>query len=334
LEELLTSIEANPPIFRPSRELPDFFQLQPTRTPLFGHLATRFILEVNGQQETLIRLIPLYGESRVFLLLSSRLYRFSQAEFLLLDALSKIFHRHPSVVTKTHFVSYPEPYMIHRRLVAVDSRQVATFGNITRPYSFIRLIARARSSEDSVLAPQPDFPDDLLLKWAIGGSDGNRNNFLYCRQSIASHYAAFSYLEMLFGSAIRFVPPLLFSVDRQRVFYPGILQGMGGIAFPPLTNQVRRYLPDFVLKGTFSATWLAAANSLGRNIHKVRVLIEAFLPEQRQALGVVERIERMMVVMGKDTDKDESVWGFDLLDHLIECAGQATKVDCTRIAWI
>jgi hypothetical protein len=335
IDDVLAFCEASPPVFKPSHPFPEFFSLYGIKAPLFGHGTNRMILEADGTHEALIRLIPFYGESRVVTLVSPRLYRFSQAEYFVLINLARMFHNHASCVTRAFFVSYPESYMIHPRLLAIDTAAVVSFRDIAQPYNFLRLllVANAGGSGRDVPA-RAGLPDDLFLNWAIRGADGNRANFLFCRQGIASHYAAISCLQVIFRPTINLVPPILFGVDRQRVMYPGMLLGVSMAVFPPLTDQIRRYLPDFVLRGTFTATWHAVAMAMAKNIPKVQMLVEALLPAERSHAALPLRIERTAVAVSNDTDKSDVIWAFDLVDHLIECSTNVMRADSTRLAWI
>jgi hypothetical protein len=329
-EDVLSFCEANPPVFRASKPLPDFFSLFTMKVPLFGHPTARITLEADGHHEALMRLIPLSGESHLVALLSPRLYRFSQAEYLFLTALARMFHNHASCVTRAHFVSYPDSHMIHPKLLAVDTRTVVSFRGIVQPYNLLRLLFEAASGRSH----RASLPDDLLLNWAIRGADGNRANFLFCRQGIAAHYAAISCLQLIIRPGAALAPPILFGVDRQRVIYPGMLQGRSTATFPPLTDQVRRYLPDFVLRGAFTATWHAVAAAMAKNIAKVQMLVQALLPAERTHLAIPQRIEKTAVAVSKDTDKSDAVWAFDIVDHLIECSTNVMRADLTRIAWV
>jgi hypothetical protein len=227
---------ANPPVFRASRALPEFSSLQPTKVPLFGCPAMGIAIEANGVREAVVRLILFRGESRTFLLVSPRLYRFSQAEFLLFGTLAKLVNAHPSLIEKSHFLSYPETYRIHTNLVAVDCRGAASMREIAEPHSVFRKLGATEWISDSVEVPRPDLPDDLLLNWAVHGAMGNRKNFIFARQSLASHYGALTLMEVVLGRTEWPTTPLLFGVDRQRVFWPGLSEG-AGVSAPDRTGQ-------------------------------------------------------------------------------------------------
>jgi hypothetical protein len=108
-----------------------------------------------------------------------------------------------------------------------------------------------------------EIPNDLLLNWFIRGSEGNKQNFLYLRASFASSLASVSVFQLILGSQP--LPSVLFFDDRQKVSIPGSLDGMTGIVQLPLSDQIQKPLPKFVLKGSFSTSWMAVVNSISKN---------------------------------------------------------------------
>jgi hypothetical protein len=170
-----------------------------------------------------------------------------------------------------------------------------------------------------------------MLAWALQGANGNRNDFLFCRQSIASHIGALACIQTILARELPAIPPMLFSVDRRTVCIPGMLGWKVGVPVPPLTNSLKRFLPPAVLAGSFTTAWHVVASALAKDRGKVEVLFGAFISDPTIEELALRRIDEMTVTGEPGTGL---VWPFDLLDQLIQSANNRLNADLAMIAWI
>jgi hypothetical protein len=71
-----------------------------------------------------------------------------------------------------------------------------------------------------------------------------------------------------------------------------------------------------------------------RATEKIRPLLGALLRDTQFEEETIGRIEKISVAEGRDTDKTDAIWGFDLLEHLIQCSNNRMHADGTKIGWI
>jgi hypothetical protein len=342
--DLVAFCACNPPVFRTTQKCPDCFSLTGVRFPWIGQPAVRVAIEADGSKEAVLRLLTLRGDSRQFLLLSPSLYRFTQREFYLVQTFSKIIQTHPTACTRQHFVYYPNSYLVHRRLLIVDARPGTTFRDIVRPWALCELLAdSARRVVEPGLSPQSvrerrslNIRDDLLLEWLIRGSESNKSNFLFLRSSFASHLAVVSAFQLLFGAHP--LPPVLFMDDRQRICIPGSIGGASIVMHLPLTDQIQRMLPGFVLRGSFASTWQTVVNAIHKNVTKLTICLTALLPQDTakrpSSRSMIMRVEKASVQTAREATKSDDEFPFKLLDHLIDISSNAFPAQTIRFGWV
>jgi hypothetical protein len=288
--------------------------------------------------------LTLRGDSRQFLLLSPSIYRFTQREFCLIQTLGKIIQNHPTACTRQHFVYYPNSYLVHCRLLIVDSRPGTTFRDIVRPWSLCELLADgARRAVEPGLSPQSvrerrslSIRDDLLLEWLIRGSESNKSNFLFLRSSFASHLAVISAFQLVFGAQL--LPAVLFMDDRQRICIPGSIGGVSTVMHLPLSDQIHRTLPGFVLRGSFASTWQTVVNAIHKNVTKLTISLTALLPpdtaKRPSPRSMTVRVEKAAVQAAREATKSDDEFPFKLIDHLIDNSSNAFHAQTIRFGWV
>jgi hypothetical protein len=181
-----------------------------------------------------------------------------------------------------------------------------------------------------------EISNDLLLNWFLRGSEGNKQTFFYLRAFFASHLASVSVFQLILGSQL--VPSVLFFDDRQKVCIPGSLDGMTGIVELPLSDQIQRLLPKFVLKGSFSTSWMAAVNSISKTLTKLALLLNTFVAEEKQqkvpAASVLARVKQLAMQETTDTRKTDDQFQFAVMDHLIETSNNAFHAQAVKVGWV
>jgi hypothetical protein len=195
-------------------------------------------------------------------------------------------------------------------------------------------------------ARQNELSKTLFLDWFLRGAQGSRSNFLYLRQSFASHLAALAALHVVFSPRPSPEPCLAVIEDRQRVLFPGFFElaaYQGQVrefaVHLPLTEQIGEALPAYVLKGSFATSWHTVVGEVARDIDKLRIMLHVFLETQEhrcpEAIEArVARVTKMAQQIGEDTDKYDDPFQFALFDHLVECSATALAAQMIRTGWI
>jgi hypothetical protein len=137
------------------------------------------------------------------------------------------------------------------------------------------------------------------------------------RAFFASDLASVSVFQLIFGSQP--LPSVLCFDDRQKVCIPGSLDGMTGIVQLPLSDQIQKLLPKFVLKGSFSTSWMAAVNSISKNLTKLTLLLNTFVAQEKlqkvPAESVLARAKQLVVQETMDIGKTDDQFPFAVLNH-------------------
>jgi hypothetical protein len=247
-------------------------------------------------------------------------------------------------VIRPYFVSYPNSWLIHRKLLMVDARPASTFRDIVHPWSIVELLAESSrcvvepgSSPQSIRERRAlPIPDSMLLDWFIQGSEATKSNFLFLRSSFASHLAVASAFQILFGAHP--CPSVLFFDDRQRVCIPGSIGENNHIVHLPLSDQIQKLLPRFVLKGSFSTSWGTVMNSIGKNATKLTILLTVLVPQDNAKKlppkAMVNRVTKLSVQITESTGKCDELFPFALLDHLIDASNNAFHAQTMRFGWV
>ena len=300
-------------------------------------------------------MITMYGEIREFPLVCSHYYRLSLSEHLFSVALWRAVQNHASSCTRTNFMYYPACYMLQQNILFVESKRFESLTSIAKPYSIVSLIAQAKQRVDetsrSPLSNKQlqthDIPSDMVFKWFVNGTDGNKANFLFMRQSLASHLGAVSFLHTLFGAAPAYIPPLMLFSDRHRLSYPGFsdVAARMHICHLPLTKNLEALFPKWVLKGSFSTSWHSVAEGLSKNPEKTSLIFNTFLkpiatnngrpPELRTQITIyLHKLAKMTSQMSEDTEKTDDVFPFTVLNHLIDTSVHANLAQLSRAGWV
>jgi hypothetical protein len=354
LEELIAFCESNPPVLRVKPSDAMCSSITSFKFPGVFHSVISVSIDADGSQEAILRVMTTRGESARFLLVSPLLYQLAEKEHLFIATIERYIHTHPTSWSRQQFMYYPRSYLLHPKLLMVDSRPLCTFRDLAAPISVTAELAAKRS----VLTEfQPDplsiwelrqnqLSKSLLLEWFLRVSEGNRVNFFYIRQSFASHLAGLAVLHQTFGPAPLSAQSFAIAEDRQRVLLPGFfefekfqVEGNEFVTCLPITEQIGRLLPKYVLKGSFATTWHAVTDSIWRNLDEITLLLQIFLENQEDKRpGALEAAARaagkMAQQIGEDTDKYDDPFQFALLDHLIECSPNALVCQLTRTGWI
>lgn len=298
LNELVDFCEANQPIFTTDVKFSKYgpfigFQFQAMK------MVVNVSIESDGNTESELRLVNTKGEIKSLYLISPLLYQINQKEKVLIELIGYYIDKNISSGTRSRCTYYPSAFFIHESLMAVDSFPFTSLHSAIQPFSTVRRIfdsatnfrqnadpSRLLREEDNnspyavSIKKQVEIPQSALYWWFFQGSDGFKPDFVFMRSSFASCYAVYSYLHFLFSNPIPTIPSLLLCKDRRRLFMPDFLNPtLSPSRYIIQTPLLKGLLPDFVMRGSFAATWHITANSIYANKDRLQLLMSALVLE-------------------------------------------------------
>ncbi|KAK8858159.1 hypothetical protein M9Y10_013260 [Tritrichomonas musculus] len=342
-EELTDFVDKHPPVFQTDVKMTEYVSLLGFRFPKTTQNVLRIKIESGNSNEAHIKYTTIRGETKSFLLVPLHIYKLTYNEYILTNILNKmVMYRNEC----SSLIYYPQAFLIHPMLLLVNAPEASNMGYICSPYSLPKLLSCFKdASKDPLTSPKevidrrvPMFiPNDLLFKWFIRGSKGLKNDFLFLRRSFAIHFGSISYLHSLFGSPQMITPPLLFFNDRQKVCFSGFMDKTVSYASIAMTPQIETLIPEFVLRGSFAASWHTVADTALRHMETLSVILSAILPDScdQSMMGkVFDRMKRFGNQIGEDTDKADEYFPFLYLDHLIRTSKNAMLAQPTKFGWV
>jgi hypothetical protein len=334
--------DANPPVFATAPGATDFNSLGSVRVLGINQSIFRVVIDADGRREATVRFITFRGEAHVYVLAAAAVYRFTIAEAILAQAVARIALRHPANAGTARALFYPSAYRIHRELLLVECQAVASFRDAAAVDGMGTVLARA--SVEPGEAPRSCaerqshcIESGRLREWLGSGADGSKCNFIFMRSAFAASLAAAAAMHEVFGSNGWAISPFLFAADRHRVFEPGfVADGSERVwHFLPITDQIAGALPKFVLNGAFATAWNTIMSGMAEKMEKIRVVIEALLPEKDEAfIGDIERRVQKMGVKIVDGEPAEVHFPFDLMEQMIENSNNVWKAQTNRFGWL
>ena len=341
-QELIEYIDSHPPIFSTSLQQTNYLSLIGFRFPSMNQNIIKVSIESKSPNEAHLIYTTIKGESKTCLLISPIIYKYTTNEYLFSNIIQKMIERRREEFCHIY---YPQAFLIHPMLLLVDSTPAVNMLHVCSPYSIPKMLMEYEdASKDSLVSPKEAFnrrkgsiPNNLLFKWFVKGIQGHKNDFIFMRKSFASHFATISYLHSLFGTPQMINPSFLFLEDRQRLWFPGYLEKTITYSSLPLTNQINYLLPEYVLRGSFAASWHTIANVIVSNQDRIRSCLYSIAPhltDTSQSIKLTERINGFGIVVGEDTDKSDEYFPFLFLDHLIKTSQNCLLVQPTKFGWV
>jgi hypothetical protein len=182
-----------------------------------------------------------------------------------------------------------------------------------------------------------DVERNFILNFYAATAEGSKVTFLYFRQHFAAQLAAQIVLRFVFGSGLAPIPTLCLFGDFLRIAVPGYFGAKVGLPQLPLTEAVLRFVPKFVLTGSFATSWNTVPDVLWKHRKKFRIILGALLPDEvraEDAEGVIAVCGKLASQAKEEADKAGRPFPFALLDHLIENAANSVLATLDIYAWM
>jgi len=88
------------------------------------------------------------------------------------------------------------------------------------------------------------------------------------------------------------------------------------------------------LYGSFSTSWNTIPDVLWKNRKKLRIILGALLPDNTIVENIIKTCGKLASQVKEEADKVERPFPFELLDHLIETAGNLMIATTDTYAWM
>lgn len=300
-------------------------------------------LHCDGTDEGHASIVTASGEVHEFALISPLLYRYSNAERLFVSTIARMIENHQSSRTRSRFLGYPLTFLLRPGLLMVLNSRVRTQMS-DADMSFPKLLMMASQGKSFDESPvsikerkKVNIDRNFHLKYYVEREGVWKMNYLQMRQNVASCFGVFSAFRFMLAMELPLLPSVCFFNERLTVVIPGFLDAEQGLPQLPLTGSIRKLLPDYVLKGSFTTSWHTVTDVFSRHIDKVRIVLGAVAPDEK-VTRLTANLNRRAILLGvhvaEETEKLDEPFPFILLDHLIENAENSLDSHTTAFAWI
>ena len=347
LENMAKYCDTHPVVFTTKQKIPDYHTINGFKFPTVNQPIAAISFNADGKNEAYFKLTTVTGESRRFSAVSPYIYKFQLRESLLMFGLSKIFDKHPSLRTRSSFNFYPQSFPVYNFILIAHyplvSLQKIGHDNHIEMRLYNSYINRTEPQNDGPFSnrerKQTDLPEDTFQKAYVKFAKGSLIDFLFARQSFASHLALSCVLRYLFNFPILpVIPMMMISGDGQRVVIPDFFSQRTSFSQIPITRNIRASLPDFIMHGSFSTTWIDVLDALQRNHDTFRIYLKVLYPDEQKAIPKIDQSLRKLERMSSHSQEETNVFGppFPVLiiNNLIDCAVNTFEAQLTGFSWI
>lgn len=285
IEEMAKFCDANPAVFTTKRPIPDS-HVSGFKFPTVVQSVAAVSVTSDGNNEACVKFVSITGDIKKFSLVFRGIYRFRVQESLFMFGLQKILDKHLSSRTRSSFVFYPKNFRYYE-FCFVSEYPLVGMQKITHDNHYDLALCEAYKNRPKQHEDVPksyrqiketNFPKDVFPKFYAKLAKGNLTDFLFARQSFASHLALNVVLRKIVNSPLLpLVPSLAIFGNGQRVVIPEFLSTKTPSFLLPITPAIKETLPDYIFQGSFTTTWLSAVDALHQNSDTIRVYLKALL---------------------------------------------------------
>jgi len=352
IDEVLDYCQQNPPFFKTDTVIPEPNQSSGFVVP-FASQITAFHIELNapGDKEAFIAILSQKGEQHYYYMLLPHFYKYHFIEESFVNYLTMIIDSHPSAKGRPSMFYYPPSFLFdtsisdeHKITLAICN--MPKFTTIHQMYPIkdivLQLVDSRKNShvDESPLSYKErklvESPPSLLFNWFLNGSDGNYNDFLFMRNLFTSQFSAMVLLRFLFGSQYPVMPVFALTNDRFRFCLPGFFTSHDHSLYLPLTDQIEGFIPQFMMRGSFTTTWIMISEVINENSDNIRIVLRALLSdEMKEKVSLaINRAEIFSNNSGEYTEKSDTLYPSMILEHLISVSHNAFSSQDQGFAWI
>lgn len=344
IEQLADYCVAHPPVFKPSMTFTGYASATGFNFPTVSNSIIDVSLVKYEKEEAELRLTTVKGETKCYMLVSPLIYKFSHAEHMFLLGIQRIIDSHQSSRSRSHFINYPYVFMLDPSLLLVHTAPMYSQTGLTDSLLPKLLTKAAIDMENDDLSPVAnrerrniDIDRNYILDFYLKDCEGSKIDFFFTRQSFASHFAAFSVLRFLFMAQLPSIPSLCLFGDRLKICIPDFFHFEEDLPQIPFTPAIRRFVPEYLMRGTFTTTWHAIAESISTHSEKVLIYLQTLAPDgvnNKFFDSFSHRADKMAHNAREETGKTDTIFPFILLDHLIETSQNSLDSQPYPYSWI
>ncbi|KAK8897819.1 hypothetical protein M9Y10_000047 [Tritrichomonas musculus] len=363
-DDMISFCLQNPPIFQTKRNFTSLTSFTGFKFPALPQRVMNVSLKADGKEEAMLNFITAKdGGIRNFMLVSPRIYRYTIAEHLFIQCISHYIDHHPSSRTRATFTFYPYVFLLHPDLLMIHLAPsifhlipMATqlqLGNYSKLfYDNCKLFEgkmdespksmkeRREKALDLIFSNKKNNYKDIFLT----ASENFKINFLVLRQTFISHYAFYSSIRFIFGVSLPFVPSVCIFGDAMRCCIPSFFQFEAqkgkndeNISQIPLTRMFTEFVPNFMIHGTFATTWNTVPEVLANHHQQLRIFLQALVPNEtptENIENIIQNSKKMALQTSEICDKVDTVFPFELFNHLIECSQNSIYSQPLAYSWL
>ena len=309
-----------------------------------------------SKDEAILRLVLYQGEFLTYNILSSKLYPFHFLEQLFNTFLKIIIQKHMSSIQNSRYLFSPFSFLIHESLVLYFVRSITTLPSAIkqeiakqlRLQSTIKENNEEKENETKFISPQTQSERRKLINeqklyefrnWFIKGTEGHLIDYLAMRHSFTSSLAYISAMNIIFHKSLPDIPNMAISADKQWLQMPGFFKQnrkLNNVTSIPLIEEFLYFIPNYVLKGSFSTSFLTIIDSLSNNMNKLRAILSVLWEERNETNEteiICKRVQMLSSAVTEDSENTFLEFPFAVIDFLID---QASNRNVTHhsLSWI
>ena len=351
IDDIIKYVKNNPPYLKTSKQNVDV-QLSYSYKfpPLNNNMCYSLRVLADGTKDAIFQFTTNKGTVNNFTVVCLDLFPLNYSMEVFLQCVWSLFLSHPSVKTHSNFLDRSSTlYYLHNSLVLMtgDYRGLQQISGVD---IIDKLLQRKKElmekqenlTEYALRSPYAvserkkiDYDKQSLTKWVLKASAGNRIDYLFMRDSLVSHISCISAIKFLFNSGYSIFPNMMFNKDRRKIMVPELTKSNRRVVYLPFTQTIKSFIPDFVLKGSFSTVWHIVFDSIQANSDKFVIFYNALIdPNERITNNLIQRATLLSTLEDIDTDKEDEPFQITVIDHLIKTSSDVCNCQEMAFAWI
>lgn len=310
----------------------------------------------DGVNEAKVATLASDGSLESYSLVSPMVTHFQLREYILMQFLQSICRKIAAARTRANFFYYPESVLVHQQLLIIYAPPVTSMQLLFHePLAYMEACKKENYQDDSPCSykhrRELNIAPTVLKKHFLDNADGNMVDYLFTQRSFAAHLGAVSCLRMVFKAYLPQIQNLIISDDCLHAFIPEFFIPRQSLtAQLPLTNHVQFFIPEYIMQGSFTASWHIMIEAMEKRKDELRLFLKPLVLDtqipgrtQQQSSNqldpmkyidsVVKRVTQMSTHCTEGEELCDEPFPFVLLDHIIETGNNTLQGQGYGMPW-